>query len=196
MKILCVVCLFALIWSLFPGVIADIAVPAIVASGTDFSVSGMTNFNTDNKVLIEVFPASFGPAGKFDSSMTGGSSQVVPVRKDDSGRFFWNGTFSTDRWGEDTYMVRVEVIGKDYRETRVFSLISSESASGQEPVPTQKETPKVVQTQETAQQTTNETAIVNSAIPEETHSQSPMSPGTLISALFIGTGIFLLVHRR
>ncbi|PWR74127.1 hypothetical protein [Methanospirillum lacunae] len=91
--------------------------------GDQITISGETNFNTDNKVLVEVYPASFGPTKKYDPTMSGGNSTVVPVVKDETGTFFWSANMSSAGWSPDQYMVRAEVIGKDFIETSIITLI-------------------------------------------------------------------------
>lgn len=90
--------------------------------GDAITVSGITNLNTDNRFLVEIFSASFGPTGKYDTSMTGGGSIIVPVNRSENGTFFWNSTFNSTGWEPDQYMIRVEAIGKDYRETGYVNL--------------------------------------------------------------------------
>ncbi|WP_319580492.1 hypothetical protein [uncultured Methanospirillum sp.] len=90
-------------------------------------ISGETNFNTDNNVLVEVYPASFGPTNKFEPTMTGGNSTVVPVIKANDGLYSWSANMSSVAWSPDQYMVRAEVIGKDFIETSVITLTEKNS---------------------------------------------------------------------
>ncbi len=92
------------------------------SAGEEIVISGETNFNTDNKVLVEVYPASFGPTSKFEPTMTGGGSTVVPVTKGDDGLYSWSANMSSVNWSPDEYMVRAEVIGKDFIETSVITV--------------------------------------------------------------------------
>lgn len=90
--------------------------------GDQIIIGGNTNFNTDNKVLVEVYPASFGPTKKFDPTMSGGNSTVVPVVKGEDGTYSWSATMNSTGWTPDQYMVRAEVIGKDFIETSLITL--------------------------------------------------------------------------
>jgi len=90
--------------------------------GEQIVISGETNFNTDNNVLVEVYPASFGPTSKFEPTMTGGNSTVVPVVKGGDGLYSWSANMSSATWSPDQYMVRAEVIGKDYIETSIITI--------------------------------------------------------------------------
>ncbi len=92
------------------------------STGDTLIIQGDTNYNTDNKVLIEVYPASFGPTKKYEPTMAGGSSTVVPVQKKNLNEYAWSANISTTGWKPDQYFVRIEVIGKDYRESSVFTL--------------------------------------------------------------------------
>ncbi len=90
--------------------------------GEQIVISGETNFNTDNRVLVEVYPASFGPTSKYEPTMTGGNSTVVPVVKGEDGSYSWSANMSSATWSPDQYMVRAEVIGKDYIETSIITI--------------------------------------------------------------------------
>lgn len=96
--------------------------------GDQITISGETNFNTDNKVLVEVYPASFGPTKKYDPTMSGGNSTVVPVLKDEAGIYSWSATMNSAGWSPDQYMVRAEVIGKDFIETSIITLIEKDKS--------------------------------------------------------------------
>lgn len=100
--------------------------------GDQITVGGNTNFNTDNKVLVEVYPASFGPTKKYDPTMSGGNSTVVPVVKGENGTYSWSATMNSTGWTPDQYMVRAEVIGKDFIET---SIITVSDKTKSDPVP-------------------------------------------------------------
>jgi len=90
--------------------------------GDEIIISGDTNYNTDNQILVEVYPASFGPTKKYEPSMTGGNSTIVPVVKGESGLYSWSANMSSAGWTPDQYMVRTEVIGKNFIETSVITL--------------------------------------------------------------------------
>jgi hypothetical protein len=93
--------------------------------GEEILIGGYTNYNTDNSVLVQVWPASFGPRGKYEPEMSGGGSVIVPVIKDNATLNKWVANFSPENWTPDTYMVLAEVIGKNYSETDIFTLLET-----------------------------------------------------------------------
>ena len=105
---------------------ASLLIPDQGVTGKNLSISGTTKFNTDNTILVEVFPASFGPESKYNSSMTGGGSVTVPVTKGDSDLYQWNASFQTAGWKPDEYIILVEVIGKNSRESARMNITSGE----------------------------------------------------------------------
>lgn len=96
-------------------------------SGDVINIRGDTNFNTENQVLVEIYPASFGPTSKFDPAMTGGGAAVVPVFQTGTGTFGWTVNMSSTGWNPDEYIVRIEVIGKDFRESGLLTLTEMKS---------------------------------------------------------------------
>lgn len=102
---------------------ADIMVEPVSSVGDDLVIGGNTNFNTDNSVLVEVWPSSFGPRKKFESTMSGGGSAVVPVTSQGDSVYSWTVTFKTSDWSPDRYMIRAEIIGKDFSDTTMFDLV-------------------------------------------------------------------------
>ncbi len=99
----------------------------------EITIQGITNFNPDNQILIEIYPASFGPVQKFDPAIMGGISGVVPVLKtEDTTGNTWSFTFDTAGWSPDLYMVRTEVIGKNYIQTETFNLLEPAFSSDTE----------------------------------------------------------------
>ncbi|MFH0968075.1 MAG: hypothetical protein V1862_10370 [Methanobacteriota archaeon] len=175
--------------------------------GEMLSIQGETNFNTDNNVLVEVYPSSFGPTSKYDPSMTGGGSMVVPVVTRGSGLFSWIANISSAGWKPDQYMVRVEVIGKNYRETALVTLTENQSTQQTQLQPyggasntsasETMSTPKPTLTQKIASMDTQEQALapVDSAIPVPTQTrQSPISIGFIICSL--GAIGFIAGKRR
>jgi hypothetical protein len=101
---------------------AEIIINPEYLTGDEITISGNTNYNTDNSVLIEVWPSSFGPKGKYEPSMRGGGSQVVRVMGGNNSENTWKSSFNSSEWLPDSYMARAEVIGKDYAETTTFTL--------------------------------------------------------------------------
>ncbi|PKL60574.1 MAG: hypothetical protein CVV33_01970 [Methanomicrobiales archaeon HGW-Methanomicrobiales-4] len=162
--------------------------------GETITIQGETNFNTDNKVLVEIYPSSFGPTSKYEPSMTGGGSMVIPVVMNGSGLFSWTANISSAGWKPEQYMVRVEVIGKDYRETALVSLTENQSpeqtlsspfqgkpnSSSSEPDPLQTVEPVLTQKKDLTEPTI--------PVPAQTR-QSPVSVGFIVCSLAL-VGIF------
>ncbi|HWQ68310.1 MAG TPA: hypothetical protein VN372_15755 [Methanospirillum sp.] len=99
-------------------------------AGDTIFLSGTTTFNTDNQILVELYPASFGPAKKYEPSMNGGGSAIIPVIAGLDDRFGWSLNMSTAGWIPDQYMVSIEVIGKDYREDGILILTGNSNSGG------------------------------------------------------------------
>ena len=123
----------AILLVIFLPVHAEIMVNPAYHAGEEIIISGSTNFNTDNSVLVEVWPASFGPKGKFEPSMEGGGSVIVPVLKMEDSRFQWSAAFDPAGWAPDTYMIRAEIIGKGYIETTTIELVGKKADYVPEP---------------------------------------------------------------
>lgn len=95
-------------------------------TGDTLFIQGDTNYNTDNSVLLEIYPLSFGPTKKWESSMSGGTSVIIPVISSGD-RYEWSANISTEGWAAQNYMARAEVISKDYQETATFTLAEKRS---------------------------------------------------------------------
>ncbi|WP_373838494.1 hypothetical protein [Methanospirillum sp.] len=117
----------AIISVIFFPVHAEIQVNSAYYIGEEIIISGDTNFNTDNSVLIEIWPISFGPKSKYDLFMEGGGSVAVPVLKMENSNYHWIATFDSTDWMPDTYMIRAEIIGKGYIETTTFDLVEKKA---------------------------------------------------------------------
>jgi hypothetical protein len=116
-----VLAIFSSVW-----VSAEIQVNSSYHIGDEITIHGATNFNTDNSVLIEIWPAEFGPRSKYEPHMNGGGSLVVPIYAVNNAQYGWNGTFNTSGWAQGMYFIRVEVIGKQHAETVVIDLAADE----------------------------------------------------------------------
>ena len=166
--------------------------------GDLISIQGSTNFNTDNKVLIEVYPASFGPTKKYDPSMSGGGSAVVPVATKGSGLFTWTANMSSAGWSPDQYMVRAEIIGKDYQETTLITLTENRIIEPQSSVVSMPVPATVATVPEKNESTQTPKSIPpgeksETPVPVPTK-QSPLSAGLLVCILLIA-GFFSVVKR-
>lgn len=125
---------------------AEIQVNSAYYIGEEIIISGDTNFNTDNSVLIEIWPISFGPKSKYDLFMEGGGSVEVPVLKMENSNYHWIATFDSTDWMPDTYMIRAEIIGKYYIETTTFDLVEKKAEIPAALMPTQVPS-EIIQTQ-------------------------------------------------
>lgn len=178
------------------------------ATGDMIIIQGETNFNTDNRVLVDIYPASFGPARKYDPTMTGGASTVVPVLEQEKGRFTWYANVSTKGWKPDQYMVRAEIIGKDYRETSTLTL-SEKNTTSVAPqgtsehigssVPTSISTPGLQETSVLPEQTglsnkTGNPGTATTPVPTTTQ-RSPLPAGIILLSVFTG-GVLMVLKKR
>jgi len=178
---------------------ADFSINSLYLAGDEITIQGITNFNTDNSVLVEVWPASFGPKGKYEKSMNGGGSQVVPVIFGNNSQYTWSATFSSSTWGPDTYMVRAEVIGKDFAETSTFQLIDgtiqTDEIAGTSPVAAKENTSIIMSEEIIEPEVIPE--LKNQGTPESTPTQkSPMGlsvVGLLVLISLIG---YIMVRNR
>ncbi|HOJ97247.1 MAG TPA: hypothetical protein PK024_10485 [Methanospirillum sp.] len=181
------------------SVYADILVPPSFIAGEPVVIEGTTNFNTDNSIHIDIWPASFGPKAKYEPSMSGGGSGVVPVKRGNNSEYIWNGTFDSQGWSPDTYMVRAEVIGKGYVETAVFDLVTDQPA-GQIPTGPITPAPAVNQTEAVPDVTPvptkeSETEIIIQTTPMQTQ-KSSLNGITIVLSLCILMGCAFIAGSR
>jgi len=193
----------------FPAEAESLSAGGPYGVGETITIQGDTNYNTDNKVLVEIYPASFGPSRKYEPSMSGGGTIIVPVVKKESGLFSWSAKMSTSGWGPDQYMIRTEVIGKDYLETALVTLTdnrsyemntSGSSFQGEENLSSIlpfKELMPTMTPMSTDLPTLNQSpAPVQTTHPAQTQThQSPFSCGAIISSLLVA-GVFIEMNRR
>lgn len=200
MKRIVVLIFFSFIFAALPCGAESLHIGGPYSVGDVITIQGETNFNTDNKVLLEIYPASFGPTKKYEPSMSGGISQIIPVIKKGYDSFGWEANVSSTGWNPDQYIVRVEVIGKDYRESSVLILegkaenipvpadsrnssINSSAANISLIKPEVKDT-AASSTPDIISQNPSEIATENKNIPTPTPAQkSPISPGIIIGAI-------------
>lgn len=187
-----------LLFCIISPIYADISVLPVYSVGDEIIIGGNTNYNTDNKVLIEIWPASFGPKGKYESSMTGGGSGVVPVVST-NGTYSWNLSFNSAEWMPDSYMVRTEVIGKGYVETVMFDLTEEKMETGNTPVPTIIQSgSETVEENNTLVPTLTTIPETNITTPSPVETQkSPISGFCVLLSLVLGaTMVFIMKNRQ
>ena len=192
--------LFLLIYLTLP-VFAEISVNSVYYEGEKITIRGMTNYNTDNSILIEIWPASFGPKSKYEPSMTGGGSAVVPVLKGNYSDYVWYGSFDSAGWIPDEYMVRAEVIGKGYVETNLFELALEKEVPLVTTEPTMVPVITTIQTTNISQETQMEQEkrdIIGSTQGTPVPTQkSPLDiSGVVLSLFFCFAGVFILRVRQ
>ncbi len=108
----------------------DILPEGDIYANEEITLQGLTNFNEENNILIEIFPASFGPTHKYDPVIMGGTSGIVPVLKtNNTSMNIWSFTFSTVGWSPDLYMVRTEVLGKNSIQTETYELLPAQDTN-------------------------------------------------------------------
>lgn len=180
---------------------ADIMAEPVYSVGDELVLYGNTNFNTDNSVLVEVWPASFGPKTKFESSMTGGGSAVVPVTSQGDSVYSWTAAFTTSNWAPDRYMVRAEIIGKDFADTTMFDLVWAEEEAAIQIEPVIEEPEVIIEESKDTSvlEEPLETEIpppVTTPVPSETK-QSPLFSSIFgLLAVFCIIGLVIRQNRR
>ena len=180
---------------------ADIMVEPAYSVGEDLVIGGNTNFNTDNSVLVEVWPSSFGPKGKFEPTMSGGGSAVVPVTSQGDSVYSWTATFVTAHWVPDRYMIHAEIIGKDYADTTMFDLVLPNNKTTIEIEPVIEEPEVIIEDseEESILEKPLETVLPqpsNPPVPTETN-QSPLFFSILgLMAVFCIVGLVIQQNRR
>jgi hypothetical protein len=146
--------------------------------GDTITIRGDTNFNTDNNVLVEIFPASFGPASKYDSSMSGGGAVIVPVTQNETG-YTWSAHLNSEGWSPDQYMVRVEVLGKEFRETGIITLTNDQIQIADRVIP---EVTQVIQTIKSEDTPENRTRNLTATTTEQQAFSNLPKPSTIESS--------------
>ena len=104
--------------------------------GESFVVTGRTNLAPQDKLLVEVVPASFVPSGKNDpvsSYGTSGSVAVVKGSPDNS----WSFSVDGSKLSADTYTMKVSGVSVSTSSSATFDVI---------PKPTETPTPEPTET--------------------------------------------------
>jgi len=75
------------------------------------TMNGATNYNTDNRVIIEISPAGFAPTSKTKLQNVNGAAATVAVQQG-AGTNFWEMAVNTTGWEPGMYLVQATVVGK------------------------------------------------------------------------------------
>ncbi|MCX6693966.1 MAG: hypothetical protein NT074_05395 [Methanomicrobiales archaeon] len=79
-----------------------------VKVGETVTISGLTILSPGNRILVEVYPVTFGPQPKGSSDPEGGGSGVVTVGGvPGGGPNRWSYSLNTTGFAPDTYLVTI-----------------------------------------------------------------------------------------
>jgi hypothetical protein len=85
------------------------------------TLNGTTNYNTDNRVIVEISPAEFAPTSKAAPQNFGGAAATVGVWEG-TGTNFWVMSVDTTGWEPGMYLVQATVVGKELIESEFVML--------------------------------------------------------------------------
>jgi|GEM_PF-7096076 len=95
--------------------IADACIPAKI------SIQGTTNYNTDNRIIVEISPVDFAPTSKTGPQSLGGAAATVEVQEG-TGLNYWEMSANTAGWQPGMYLVQASIIGKEFVESEFIML--------------------------------------------------------------------------
>ncbi len=160
------------------------------AINSEFVISGTTNLNSENDLIITVSSASFEPTAKQVSSEASGTSGNAVVTPSENYNV-WSFDVNTASWVSDMYIVNVESIVSSTMQSATFELTSTAVTPAPAPVPApapaSPATPTAVPTQ-----------VVPVAEPTATPTPDETSTpgfGALIALIGLG-GVAVLVVRK
>jgi len=85
------------------------------------TIQGTTNYNTDNRVIVEISPVGFPSASK--TAPSGFSDAVATVNVQTGiGINFWKMSANTDGWQPGMYLIQASVVGKELIESEFITL--------------------------------------------------------------------------
>jgi hypothetical protein len=85
------------------------------------TVFSLTNYNTENQVIVEISPAEFEPRSKNMPPTIGGAIAKVDVEEGDYGNY-WSMAANTTDWQTGMYLVQASFVGKDHVESKLITL--------------------------------------------------------------------------
>jgi len=83
--------------------------------------TGTTNYNTDNRVIVEITPAEFAPTSKTVPQDFGGAAATVDVQEG-TGMNVWEMSVNTTGWKPGMYLVQATVVGKELIDSEFIML--------------------------------------------------------------------------
>lgn len=104
--------------------------------GDKFTISGNTNLAVGDDLSVTVTSSSFIPTSKTQSGEFSGASGVVKVVPGAGSLNQWSLDVDTSAWKPDEYIVTVEGITINVRESATFNLLSGPRVTTQVPTPT------------------------------------------------------------
>ena len=148
--------------------------------GDTFTISGSTNLAVGDDLSISVTSSSFAPTSKSQSGEFSGTAGVVRVVPGSGGLNRWSLGVDTASWKPDEYIVTVEGITVDVRDSATFNVLAYR--------PTPSATPSAVIT--TPVPTTIVPTTVTATVPPVTRSPLPdmMVLGAVAGAALLVTG--------
>ena len=155
---------------------------------SDFTITGTTNLNSDNDLIITVSSASFGPTEKQVSAESSGTSGNAIVTQSENYNV-WSFDVNTVDWSADEYIVTVESLVSSTMQSSTFELTSASPTPSATPVPISTPVPTPVPTQEIP---TPVETVVPTPTPDQTSSPGF---GALIALIGLG-GVAVLVVRK
>ena len=93
----------------------------VVCIPETLTINGTTNYNTENRIMVEISPAEFAPTKKTDPQSFNGATETVNVLEG-AGRNHWTMSVDTAGWQPGMYLVEAYVIGKSRIESEFITL--------------------------------------------------------------------------
>jgi trimeric autotransporter adhesin len=151
--------------------------------GDRFTISGSTNLAVGDDLSISVTSSSFTPTSKSQSGEFSGTAGVVKVVPGSGGLNRWSLGADTASWKADEYIVTVEGITVDVRDSTLFNVLAYR--------PTPSVTPSTAVT--TRVPTTVIPTTVLTTVPPVT--RSPL-PGIMVIGAAAGAAFFVTRRRE
>jgi len=151
--------------------------------GDRFTISGSTNLAAGDELSVTVTSSSFSPTSKSQSGEFSGTAGVVRVVPGNGGLNRWSLDVDTASWKADEYIVTVEGVTVDVRDSATFNVLAYR--------PTPSSTPTTVIT--TPVQTTIVPTTLPTTVPPVT--RSPV-PGILAAGAIAGAALVVTSRRR
>jgi len=85
------------------------------------TIQGTTNYNTDNRVIVEISPVDFTPTSKATPQSFGGAVATVQVQVG-AMLNYWEMSAHTAGWQPGMYLVQASIVGKEFVESEFITL--------------------------------------------------------------------------